>query len=77
MAELHPENNVSICSRDLAKLYTEEKEVLIKPAVVVGVESNTDLKLFSDAATNTDVMQKGDASAQTEVPATRYCDAST
>ena len=76
MADLHPENHVSTCSRDLAKLYTEDKEVLVKPAVV-SVESNTDLKLFSDAATNTDVTQKGDASAQTEVLVTKYCDTST
>ena len=55
MADLHLKNHVSTCSRDLAKLYTEDKEVLVKPAVV-SVESNTDLKLFSDAATNTDVL---------------------
>ena len=75
MAKLHPENNVSTCTTDLAKLYTEDKEILVKPAVV-SVENNTDFKVFSDAATNTDVMQKGDASAQTEVPVTKYCDAS-
>ena len=61
---------VATCTTDL---YTEDKEILVKPAVV-SVENNTD---FSDAATNTDVMQKGDASAQTEVPVTKYCDAST
>ena len=76
MAKLHPENNVSTCTTDLAKLYTEDKEILVKPAVV-SVENNTDFKVFSDAATNTDVMQKGDASTQTEVPDTKYCDAST
>ena len=48
---------------------------MVKPAVV-SIKSNTDLKLFPNAATNTDVIQKGDASAQTEVPVTKYCDAS-
>ena len=78
MAKLHPENHVSTCTTDLAKLYTEDKEILVKPAVV-SVESNTDLKVFSDAATNTDVLQKGDISTQTEceVSVTKYCDAST
>ena len=57
----HPENHVSTCTTDLAKLYTEDKEILVKPTVV-SVENSTDLKVFSDAATNTDVMQKGDAS---------------
>ena len=55
MAKLHPENHVSTCITDLAKFYTEEKEILVKPAVV-SVENNTDLKVFSDASTNTDVM---------------------
>ena len=44
---------------------------MVKPAVV-SVENNTDLKLFSDAATNADVIQKEDASTLTEVPATKY-----
>ena len=78
MAELHSENHVSTCTTDLVKLYTEDKEILVKPAVV-SVESNTNLKVFSDAATNTDVLQKGDVSTQTdcEVLVTKYCDAST
>ena len=70
MAKLHPENHVSTCTMDLAKLNTEDKEILVKPAVV-SVENNTDLKVFSDAATNTDVIQQEDASTQTEVPATK------
>ena len=76
MAKLHPENHVSTCTTDLAKLNTEDKEILVKPAVV-SIENNTDLKVFSDAAINTDVIQEEDASTQTEVPATKYCDAST
>ena len=61
MAKFHPENHVSTCTTDFAKLYTEDKEILVKPAVV-SVENNTDLKVFFDAATNTDVFQKEDAS---------------
>ena len=61
---------------DLAKLNTEVKEILVKTAVVI-VENNTDLKVFSDAATNTDVIQQEDYSTQTETPATKCCDAST
>ena len=76
MTKLHPENHVSTCTMDLAKLNTEDKEILVKPAVV-SIENNTDLKVFSDTAINTDVIQKEDASTQTEVPATKYCDAST
>ena len=60
MAKLHPENHVSTCTMDLAKLNTEDKEVLVKPAVV-SVENNTNLKVFSDAATNTDVILEEDA----------------
>ena len=56
MAKLHPENHVSTCTMDLAKLDTEDKEILVKPAVV-SIENNTDLKVFSDAAINTDVIQ--------------------
>ena len=57
MAKLHPENHVSTCTTDLAtcKFYSGEKEILVKPAVV-SVENNTNLKVFSDAAINTDAM---------------------
>ena len=76
MAKLHPENHVSTCTTDSSKLNTEDKGILIKPAVV-SVENNTDLKVFSDAATSTDIIQQEDANTQIEVPATKYCDAST
>jgi len=57
MTNFHSENYVSTCIADLAKFYTQEKDILAKPAVV-SVENNTDLKVFSDASTkfNADVM---------------------
>ena len=71
MVKLHLENYVSSCTTDLPKLNIEDKEIVVKPAVV-SVENSTDLKVFSDAATNADVIQKEDASTQTEVPSTKY-----
>ena len=44
MTKLHPENRLSTCTMDLAKINTEDKEILVKPAVVC-VENNTDLTL--------------------------------
>ena len=65
IAKLHPNNHVSTCTRELVEITTEDKEVMVKPAVF-SAGYNTDVNLFFDTATNTEQVEKNDVSTQIE-----------
>ena len=74
---LHPENYVNTCTKDLITSTTEDKEVLIKPAVV-SVSCNTETVTYCDASTNTPIVPlTSDASTQTEDLSVSHSEAST
>ena len=67
-ADLHPDNHVRTCCRDLIKVTTQDKEVLAKRDVVVTAE----------ASTSTILIETSEASTQTEMPpVVCFSDAST
>ena len=75
--QIYPENHVSTCTKDLISSTTEEKEVLIKPAIV-SVACSTESATYCDASTNTSVVpQTCDSSTQTEEVSVPYSEAST
>lgn len=76
IVELHPDNHVSTCTRELVKITTEDIEVEAKPAVC-SAGYNTAVKFFFDAPTNTEQVQTNDASTQMELLVVESCDAST
>ena len=65
--DLYPENHVSTFCRDLIKVTTQDKEVLVKPDVVVTAE----------ACTSTVSIKTLEASTQTEISAVQFSDACT
>ena len=66
-ADIHSENHVSTCSRDLVQDTTCDKEVLVKPDVVG----------TAVASTNTVLIETAEASTQTESLAVKFSDACT
>ena len=70
------ENHVSTCTKELVTNTSEDKEVLVKPAIV-SAGYNTEIRTFCDASTNTIIIepQVADASTQTELTVS-YSDAS-
>ena len=62
-ADIHPDNHVSTCSRDLTKDTTQDKEVLVKPDVVT-----------AEASTNTILIETAEAFTQTENLAVEFSD---
>ena len=72
-----PENHVSTCTKELVRNTSEDKEILVKPAIV-NPGCNTEIRTFCDASTNTIIveLQMSDASTQTESTVS-YSDAST
>ena len=61
---IHPDNHVRICCKDLIIMTTAEKEVLVKLAVTI------------EASTNTVLVDTSDVSTQTEGPPVMHSDAS-
>ena len=72
-----PENHVSTCTKELVTITSEDKEILVKPAIV-SAGYNTEIRTFCDSGTNTTVVesQVADACTQTELTVS-YSDAST
>lgn len=74
---IHPENHVNTCTKDLISSTTEEKEVLVKPAIA-HVSCNTETATYCDVSTNTPVVpQTCDSSTQTEELLVSHSEAST
>ena len=77
LVHLHPENHVNTCTKDLITSTTEDKEFLIKPAIV-SVSCNMDTATYCDASTNTPVVPlTSDSSTQTEELSVSHSEAST
>ena len=77
LVHLHPENHVNTCAKELITSTTEDKEVLIKPAIV-SVSCNTETATYCDASTNAPVVAlTSDSSTQTEELSVSHSEAST